>query len=279
MTVGFVSLVGAGPGDPDLLTMRAVRRLQQADVVFHDALIDDGVLDLIRPGARLVCVGKRGGRPSTSQKVIEELLLRTARAGHRVVRLKCGDPFVLGRGGEEALVLEEAGVPYEVVPGITSAVAAPAAAGIPVTHRGLASGFVVVSGHAPTAFAPVLSSLAPASATVVALMGVATRGEIARCLLDRGWDGQTRAALVFGAHGPDEQVVPTTLDALAADDPEVAAAVAQTGAPGLLVVGAVVGLAEALTAIPRHPGWTGAHRASPALREPPMPPPATAAAS
>jgi len=277
MTAGFVSLVGAGPGDPDLLTMRAVRRLQEADVVFHDALVHPGVLALVPDHVRRVCVGKRGGRPSTSQRVIDELLVRAARSGHRVVRLKCGDPFVLGRGGEEALVLEAAGLAYEVVPGITSAVAAPAAAGIPVTHRGLASGFVVVSGHAERAYAPVLGSLAPGSATVVALMGVATRGDIARCLIERGWEPATPAALVFGAHGPDEQVVPATLTQLATDDPVVAQEVAGTAAPGLLVVGAVTALAAELRTLAARGPLPEVATARAAAAPPP--PPRAAAAS
>lgn len=243
---GLVSLVGAGPGDADLLTRRAVDRLARADVVFHDALLDPAVLELAAPGARLVCVGKRAGRPGTAQAVIHELLVRAARQGERVVRLKCGDPFVLGRGGEEALALRAAGVPFEIVPGLTSSVAGPAAAGIPVTHRGLASGFVVVSGHTHDARAPILESLAPHTATVVVLMGVGARAEVARMLLARGWRRATPVALVLGAHQPDETVVRTTLRQLARGDASIDAVVAGTRAPGLLVVGDVVTIADDL---------------------------------
>ncbi len=157
---GFVSLVGAGPGDPDLLTVRAARTLAQADIVFYDALVSPEILALA-PRAQRFSVGKRCGRAAMRQETIHALLIRAARRGKRVVRLKGGDPFVFGRGGEEALALAAAGVPFEVVPGISSAVARPALAGIPVTHRGLASAFVVVSGHAESACRPVLEGLAP----------------------------------------------------------------------------------------------------------------------
>ncbi|HET9314120.1 MAG TPA: uroporphyrinogen-III C-methyltransferase, partial [Vicinamibacteria bacterium] len=141
---GFVWLVGAGPGDPDLLTRRAARVLGEADLVLYDALVSQAALELA-PRAQRFPVGKRAGRPSVDQETIHRLMITAARRGRRVVRLKGGDPFVCGRGGEEALALRAAGVPFEVVPGISSAVAAPAAAGIPVTHRGLASAFVVVA--------------------------------------------------------------------------------------------------------------------------------------
>ena len=168
---GLVSLVGAGPGDPDLLTRKAVRRLAEADLVLYDALISPEALELA-PRARRFYVGKRAGRPHVSQETIHRMMIRSARRGLRVVRLKGGDPFVLGRGGEEALALVAAGVPFEVVPGISSAVAAPALAGIPVTHRGLSAAFAVVSGHAESAWRPVLESLAPNALTLVVLMGL-----------------------------------------------------------------------------------------------------------
>ena len=134
-STGFVSLVGAGPGDPDLLTQRAVRRLAEADLVLYDALVSPEVLPLASR-AQCLSVGKRACRPSISQEAINRCLVRGARRGKRVVRLKCGDPFVFGRGGEEAIALAAAGVPFEIVPGVSSALAAPALAGIPVTHRG-----------------------------------------------------------------------------------------------------------------------------------------------
>jgi uroporphyrin-III C-methyltransferase/precorrin-2 dehydrogenase/sirohydrochlorin ferrochelatase len=195
---GFVSLVGAGPGDPGLLTRRGAERLAAADVVLHDALIDPEVLRLA-PRAHCFHVGKRAGRPGVSQRTIERLLVRAARRGKRVVRLKCGDPFVFGRGGEEAQVLAAAGVPFEVVPGISSAIAAPALAGIPVTHRGLAAGFAVVSGHREATYGPILDGIAPGSLTLVLLMGVAARGAIAGRLVARGWSPETPAAVLLGA--------------------------------------------------------------------------------
>ncbi len=147
--------MGAGPGDPELLTVKAVRRLEEADLVLYDALVSG---EALRHARRAHCffVGKRAGRPSVKQETIHRMMVTAAaRAGKRVVRLKAGDPFVFGRGGEEALALAEDGVPHEVIPGISSALAAPALAGIPVTHRGLAAGFTVVSGHAEEAYRPV----------------------------------------------------------------------------------------------------------------------------
>src|SRR5512144_2427888 len=178
---GFVSLVGAGPGDPELLTRKAARLLAKADVVLYDALVDPAMLALA-PSALRIFVGKRAGRPQVRQEFIHTVMIRAARRGRRVVRLKGGDPFVFGRGGEEALALAAAGVPYEVVPGVSSALAAPALAGIPVTHRGVASGFVVVPGHAEATWRPLLAGIAPGSMTVVVLMGLAARARIAAAL-------------------------------------------------------------------------------------------------
>ena len=170
-----VSLVGAGPGDPDLLTVRAARLLAEADVVVHDALVGDGVLAIVAPTAELIDVGKRPGRP-IPQEMISALLVELGRQAKRVVRLKGGDPFVFGRGGEEALALQAAGVSFEVVPGITSSVAAPAAAGIPVTHRGMSAAFTVVTGHRRSGEHDVdWRSLAKVGGTIVVLMGVAQR--------------------------------------------------------------------------------------------------------
>ena len=240
---GFVSLVGAGPGDPDLLTQRAVRRLAEADVVFYDALVSPEVLPLA-PRAQLISVGKRHGRHSASQETIERCLVRAARRGKRVVRLKAGDPFVFGRGGEEAQALVAAGIPFEVVPGVSSAVAAPALAGIPVTHRGLASSFVVVSGHAESAWGPIVDSLAPRAATIVVLMGVHTRQSIAARLLERGWAASTPAALLFAASTPGARRWIGTLSGLArlgdAGEFEI------PDGPGTIVIGDVVALAHQL---------------------------------
>jgi uroporphyrin-III C-methyltransferase/precorrin-2 dehydrogenase/sirohydrochlorin ferrochelatase len=236
---GFVSLVGAGPGDPGLLTRRAAERLAQADVVLYDALVDAEVLKLA-PGAHCFYVGKRSARPSVSQRAIERLLVRAARRGQRVVRLKCGDPFVFGRGGEEAEALAAAGVPFEVVPGVSSAIAAPALAGIPVTHRGLAAGFAVVTGHAEASYGPILDALHPDVLTLVVLMGLSQRAAIADRLRARGWAKETPAAIVLGASGEESFTWAGTLEALGT----AALPADRTHLPGTLVVGAVAALAR-----------------------------------
>ena len=240
---GLVSLVGAGPGDPELLTLRAVARLQAADLVLYDALVDRTALRHA-PHARWAYVGKRAGRHSISQEIIQRLMIRRALGGERVVRLKSGDPFVFGRGGEEALALAAAGVPCEVVPGVSAAVAGPALCGIPVTHRGLASAFLVVSGHSEEAFAPALESLTPGAATVVVLMGLASRAAIAATLLSRGWDPETPAAVLLAVSTPDACSWRGPLAALGAC--EVPAWFPDS--PGVLVVGATVAVANQLDA-------------------------------
>ena len=237
---GTVALVGAGPGDPELLTLRAARRLAEADLVLYDALIDPEVLHLAR-SARRVYVGKRAGRHAVSQDFINRLLVRAARRGQRVVRLKGGDPFVFGRGGEEALALAIAGVPFEVVPGISSAVAAAGLAGIPVTHRSVSAGFVVVSGHAEDAYRPVLESLPPQAATVVIMMGLSRMRDIASLLIAAGWAPHTPAAVLFGASTAESVVHATTIAALR--DGVVAE---DATAPGTIVIGDVVRVREAL---------------------------------
>ncbi len=259
---GFVSLVGAGPGDPELLTVKAARRVADADVVFHDALVSPEILELARRAYR-VSVGKRAGGPGVSQDAIHRLLVRAARRGKSVVRLKCGDPFVLGRGGEEALALAEAGVPFEVVPGISSAIAAPALANIPVTHRGLASGFAVVSGHAEQAWRPILDGLPPGSLTVVVLMGLASREQIARALLARGWPATTPAAILFGASTPEAHCWFGDLAGLARAPTLVA-----TTAPGTLCIGAVVGIADELAQLEARAGRSSAFREAGARSRP-----------
>ena len=237
---GLVSLVGAGPGDPELLTVKAVRRLSEADLVLHDALVEPAVL-LHAARAQRFYVGKRCRRHAFSQEEINRMLVRAGRRGRRVVRLKCGDPFVLGRGGEEALALAAARVPFEVVPGVTSAVAVPALAGIPVTHRGAAAGFAVVSGHSPAAFLPVLESLAPGSLTVVVLMGLANRARVAAALLARGWAPRTPAAILAGVSTPSEWTWRGALAGLGE-----APVPARSEAPVILCVGETVAVAEEL---------------------------------
>ena len=235
--MGHVSLVGAGPGDPALLTRKAVMRLRAADLVLYDALVDERVLRLARRAQRFF-VGKRAGRHALSQTAIHSVMIRAAKRGRRVVRLKGGDPFVFGRGGEEAIALDAAGVPFDIVPGISSAVAAPALAGIPVTHRGLATAFLVVSGHDEDAFAASIGQLAANGLTLVVLMGVGRRASLASRLIDRGWSRETPAAVVADASLPQQQVWRGTLDDLALDRARV-----EGNGPATIVVGAVAALA------------------------------------
>lgn len=235
---GKVWLVGAGPGDPDLLTRKAERLLAQADLVLYDALVDRRVLALA-PRAHRFPVGKRGGRPSFEQRTIEALMIRAARAGRSVVRLKAGDPFVFGRGGEEALALQDAGIEVEVVPGISSALAGPAAAGIPVTHRGRASGLLVLTGHPEETWRSTLAALPPRSVTLVLMMAIGSREAIASHLVEHGWSPATPAAIVFSAWTPEQRVWTGPL----VDLPRAPA----DNGPGLVVVGDVVDLARVLS--------------------------------
>ncbi len=234
--MGRVSLVGAGPGDPELLTRKAVARLRRANLVLYDALVDDRVLVLARR-ARRFFVGKRAGRHAISQAEIHALMLRAAKRGEHVVRLKGGDPFVFGRGGEEAQALQRAGVPYEVVPGVTSVVAAPALAGIPLTHRGLASAFFVVSGHDQQVFSEAVAAFRPQAVTIVVVMGIRRRAAIAAHLLGGGWGADTPAAIVSDGTLPQQRTWRGTLGALASGGSDVRG----TG-PALIIIGSVAGL-------------------------------------
>lgn len=236
--VGDVALVGAGPGDPGLMTVRGLELLRRADVVVCDRLVNPKLLDEAPVGARRVFAGKACGALALSQHEINALLIAEARRGHHVVRLKGGDPFVFGRGGEEALALAEAGVAFELVPGVTSAVAVPAAAGIPLTHRGVASSFAVVTGHrseAGEASRVDWAGLARAVDTLVILMGLASLEEITRELVAHGRDPGTPAALIERGTTEAQRTVVSTLGALAA-----AAAAAGLEAPVVVVVGDVV---------------------------------------
>jgi uroporphyrin-III C-methyltransferase / precorrin-2 dehydrogenase / sirohydrochlorin ferrochelatase len=237
---GFVSLVGAGPGDPDLWTVRALRRIEQADLVLYDALIDVGALRA-HTRAPCFCVGKRAGRASVRQETIHRLMVRAARQGKRVVRLKGGDPFVFGRGGEEALALAAAGIPFEVVPGVTTAVAAPGLAGIPVTHRGVASGLLVIAGHTDASLDEQIGAVRPGSLTVVVLMGLAHREALAARLVAHGWSPHTPAAIVCGAATPAAWTWVGVLG-------ELATAVPPSGVAGVLVIGEVVDVRAAVAA-------------------------------
>jgi uroporphyrin-III C-methyltransferase/precorrin-2 dehydrogenase/sirohydrochlorin ferrochelatase len=234
---GFVSIVGAGPGDPELLTRRAARRLAEADLVLYDALVSAATVSLAR-NAQQVFVGRRRGSATVGQDAIIRTLIRAARRGRRVVRLKGGDPFVFGRGGEEALALAAAGVPFEIVPGVSSALAAAASAAIPVTHRGVSGSVLVTSGHDLERFSSLVASIPPGGATLVILMGTALRVELSASLLDAGWGRSTPAAVIRSASLPEQTVWTGTLATLplTADD----------GAPGTIVVGDVVALRRRL---------------------------------
>lgn len=211
---GHVSLVGAGPGDPGLLTRKAIARLRAADLVLYDALIDDRVLRYARKAQRFFA-GKRAGKFAMTQQTIHAVMIRAARRGRRVVRLKGGDPFVFGRGGEEMLALQQAGVPFDVVPGVSSAIAAPELAGIPVTHRGVSSAFLVVSGHDDEMFRSSVGSLDPNGVTLVVLMGLGRSASIATTLVEAGWSPETPAAIVVDASMANQQLWRGTLVRLA----------------------------------------------------------------
>jgi uroporphyrin-III C-methyltransferase/precorrin-2 dehydrogenase/sirohydrochlorin ferrochelatase len=231
-----VSLVGAGPGDPALLTRRAAARLRAADLVLYDALVDERALRLARRAQRFF-VGKRAGRHALTQAEIQAVMIRAARRGRRVVRLKGGDPFVFGRGGEEALALGAAGVPFDVVPGVTSATAAPALAGIPVTQRGLAAALLVVSGHDEALFSTLIGAVDRRGVSLVVLMGYGRRQALARRLIDGGWARATPAALIADASLPQQAVWRGTLADLAAGGGAM-----ESAGPTTMVVGAVAAL-------------------------------------
>lgn len=237
---GRVYVVGAGPGDPDLLTLRAAAVLGAADVVFHDRLVSAEVLAVSAPGALLIDVGHRAGDPHRGVAELVERMAENVRRGKVVARLKGGDPFVFGRGAEEVLALTALGVACEVVPGISSALAGPAAAGIPVTHRGLATSVVIVTGHDRWSHQrPDWRHLH--GDTVVVLMGSARLSELSQEMIGAGWDPQTPAALVARATTPAQRVVVGEL----ADIAERAARAA-VEPPALLVIGEVVSLADPL---------------------------------
>lgn len=237
---GRVTLVGAGPGDPDLLTLRALRVLQDADVVVHDKLVDERILDYVRRDARRHYVGKSKSHHTMSQEAINQLLVAEAKAGHRVVRLKGGDPFMFGRGGEEVQVLRAACVPVDVVPGITAALGCGAATTIPVTHRDYANGVTFVTGHGKDG-EPDLDwqALARLRHTLVVYMGLSAAGTIARRLTDAGLSPDTPAALIEKGTRPDQKLITGTLATLA----PLAAQHGLTG-PAIIIIGDVVRLAD-----------------------------------
>ena len=246
---GWVWLVGAGPGDPGLLSLYALHALGLADVVVYDALVGEGVLQLARPGAQLEFAGKRGGRPSPKQADISNRLVRLARDGQRVLRLKGGDPFIFGRGGEEALTLVEAGIPFRIVPGISSGVGGLAYAGIPVTHRDTNSAVTFLTGHSVTGEVPDeldWESIARGSPVIVIYMALKHLERIAGRLMACGRDPDEPVAIVSKATTAEQQVLETHLAACHAD-----ATAAAIEPPSLVVIGQVVALRKGLD-------WLGA---------------------
>ena len=243
---GSVWLVGAGPGDPGLLTLLALHALQEADVVVYDALVDTRILGCARPGLALEFAGKRGGKPSPSQPDISNRLVALAREGKRVLRLKGGDPFVFGRGGEEALALVAAGIPFRIVPGITAGIGGLAYAGIPVTHRDTNQAVTFVTGHDMLGEVPgALDWAAIArSPVLVFYMGLGQLPGIAARLLEHGRGATTPVALVSKAATPEQRVVETTLARAESES-------AGVEPPVLIVVGEVVRLRAGLD-------WLGA---------------------
>jgi uroporphyrin-III C-methyltransferase len=245
---GRVVLVGAGPGDPGLITVKGARALAEADVVVYDRLAAPELLALASADAERIYVGKQPGGHALKQEQIHAVLVEHARLGRTVVRLKGGDPFVFGRGGEELLACAEAGIPCEVIPGITSAVAAPAAAGIPVTHRGVARSLAIVTAStAGTAHEPDavdLSRVATATDTLVLLMAAGRLAETCQVLIEAGRRAGEPAALIMWATTPEERTVIGTLGDLPA-----LAAVARMGPPATLIVGEVAAIPERAAAL------------------------------
>lgn len=237
---GTVSLVGAGPGDPELITLRAYRRLQQAEVLIYDNLIGPGILDFVPESAERIYVGKSAGNHTLPQEAICQLIVEKARAGKRVVRLKGGDPFVFGRGGEEMDAVIESGIPVEIVPGITAALGAAASFGFPLTHRDHAQSCVFVTGHLKGNEIDLnWQALAQPNQTLAIYMGVTGLDVIATNLQAAGLPGDTPAALIYKATWPEQKIYPTQLAHL----PETAQQ-HNIKPPALLVIGTVVGLLD-----------------------------------
>ena len=241
--VGRVTLVGAGPGDPELLTIKALKAIERADVVVYDRLVSEEVLALAPAGAARIYVGKQPSHHPVPQSEINDLLVRLARSGRRVVRLKGGDPFIFGRGSEEAAVLADQGITFDVIPGITSAQGCAASARIPLTHRGLAHSLRFVTGHCREDMDLDLDwdGLADPQTTLVVYMGLANIGQISQRLMAAGLPGDTPALAINNGTTPRERRVRDTLAALPA-----AARAARFDGPVLFIVGKVAALADSL---------------------------------
>jgi uroporphyrin-III C-methyltransferase len=241
---GEVWLTGAGPGDPGLLTLHAVNALGQADIILYDALVHDAVLRLARPNVVLESAGKRGGRPSPSQRDITERLIELARQGRRVLRLKGGDPFVFGRGGEEALGLAAAGISFRIIPGITAGLAGLAYANIPATTRDTNHGVILVTGQYAAGNERHLewAALVRTGLPIIIYMGITRLAEIAAALMTAGLAPETTVAVVCDATTPQQRVLVTTLDRVTHD------VTAQgLGSPSIIAIGEMVKLRAALT--------------------------------
>jgi len=241
---GKVYLVGAGPGDPQLITVKGLKCIEEADVIVYDRLVNDRLLEAAHPDVKRIYVGKSSGGHTMSQAEINDLLVSKAKEGKTVVRLKGGDPFVFGRGGEEAEALADRGIPFEIVPGVTSAMAVPAYAGIPVTHRGLASSMAIVTGHEDPAKGEssiAWEKLATCADTLVFLMGIEHLPQIVEQLLANGTPPTTPVALISEGTGPRQQTIIGTLADIAAE-----AAKNNFTPPAVVVVGNVVSLRDKL---------------------------------
>ena len=247
MLPGTVVLVGAGPGDPDLLTIAAFKAIQSADVVVHDALVSQEILDLIPQGCEIIYAGKRGGSPSIRQGDISETLVSLARENRRVVRLKGGDPFVFGRGGEEALYLADHGIPFRIVPGLTSGIAGPAYAGIPVTHRTVNANLAFITGHENDASVSRVEweKIAQIFPVLVLYMAMENLPFVTKKIMDGGRTADTPVAIISWATTPRQVTLITTLGRAVEDVQR-----SEIHPPAIVVIGDVVQLRDKLSWFP-----------------------------
>lgn len=242
--IGKVYIVGAGPGDPELITIKAARLIRSADVILYDRLVSEETISLAKEGCELIYVGKHPGESSTTQERINEMLVEKAQEGGSIVRLKGGDPFLFGRGGEEAQVLSREGISYEVVPGITSAISVPAYAGIPVTQRHIASSVAFITGHeasTKTKGTVEWERIAQSVDTLVVMMGIRNLGNIAERLINGGRDPKTPVAIIEKGTTKLQKTITGTLETI-----EVKALIEGIKPPAITIIGKVVNLREEL---------------------------------